>query len=143
MRDNVKARLSRDQIVGKRVCFVYRSEWDEDDDGYAGCTTFVELDDGLLFELSANTGKVLPIESIARTEVVLLKAEKKILEACAGKRVEEVVASELWPDIGLLLDDGTILFSGECDFRRVGPCVGDTRGPDDFRVSEFTPYWPQ
>ena len=77
MRDNENLTLSRDEIVGKRICFVYRSEWDEDDDGYAGCATFVELDDGLLFELSPSTGRVLPIESVTRAEVVLFKAEKK------------------------------------------------------------------
>ena len=111
MSDIESKSLCRDDIVGKPIRCVYRSEWDEDDDGFAGCAVFVELPDGVVFELQGvDYGDVVPVLRVDRGTVKLIKVESAVLGECRGKTIDEVVASELWPAIGVRLRDDTVLF---------------------------------
>ena len=136
--------LTRRDIVGRRIRCVYRSRGFTDDEGYWGCVVYVELDSGVILALDSEVkpGEVRPIDEVDPTSVALIRVDEGILTTCAERTVAEVIVSEFWLGIALLLDDGHVLFLGECDFRRVGPCVSDSRSGSDFRVSEFRPYWP-
>jgi hypothetical protein len=135
--------LIRADIVGHMVASVYRSDWDEDPDGYAGCSVFVELTDGVVFELQANASieSVVPINRLEAPQSKLFGVDEAVALRCRGKTIRDVVVSEYWCGIGLLFEDGDLLFTGETVARRVGPCVANSRTTADFRVSEFRSYW--
>lgn len=133
--------LLRGDIVGKCVRQVYREEWFEDDEGYAGSGSYVELENGVTFELQSYAQLGDPLKALSRQEVQLIAEDDRVTEVSVGQRIQEVVAGEYWPGVGVLLENGYIIFTGECDFRRVGTCVADSRSATDFRVEEFAPYW--
>lgn len=135
--------LARSDIIGKVVRRVYRSAWLEDDDGYAGCAVFVELADGTLFELQGvDFGDVEPIRRLDPTKTQMIAVDEHTAERCCGKTAIEVLASDQWPTIGLLLSDGKLLItSDDCSPRRVGPCVLDVGSV--YKENDYVPYWCQ
>ncbi len=135
--------LARSDIVGKTVRRVYRSDWNEDDDGYAGCTVFVELADGIVFELQGvDFGAVEPIRRLDPRATRLIPVDKRLGKQCSGRVVVEVLASDQWCAIGLLLSGGKLLLiSDDCTPRRVGPCVLDVGTV--YKDGDYVPYWSQ
>lgn len=140
---NQSQTISRNEIVGMMVRKVLRSEWDEDSDGYAGCAVFVELNDGTIFELQGvDFGSVEPIRRLNPIGMNLFIADAGVNEQCQGRIVVEVLASEQWPSIGLLLSGGKLLIvSDDCSPRRVGPCVIDEN--HIYKDGDYVSYWEQ
>ncbi len=118
--------LRRSDIVGKTVRRVYRSEWNEDDEGYAGCTVFVELTDGIFFEFQGvDYGVVEPIRRLDPRAQRLVAIDKRLGKQCSGTIVAEVLASDQWCAIGLLLSGGKLLIISTIAVLPCGPvCVG-------------------
>lgn len=134
--------LDRFDIVGRPIEAVYRSLWDEDPDGFAGCTGFVELKDGKIFELQGvDFGEFRPIILLDKLNPEMTLRDLETTESCKGKTILEVVACDQWPSIGLELTDSTYLAIVEREFRRVGPCFLDSANPRENRIGQPVRYW--
>lgn len=133
--------LRREDIVGRRIKRVLCSAWDEDPDGFAACLVYVELTGGVLFELQGvDFGDVETIWRLDARKLDLRLPDRWISKECVGVRVREVVASEFWHTIGLLLEDDKLLIvSEDCSPKRVGPCVH--RIGEAYTYEDFVEYW--
>lgn len=144
MQSENKRVLQREDIVGNEILNVFRSEWECDPDGYCGAACYIEMKNEFLFELvGIDIGTIEPIRELNRADIVLIDTDDWIRKPCIGQTIVEVVASEYWAFIGLLLSNQWILYIDQCGIKSVGPCVGDTRGTDAWRVEDYMPYWSE
>jgi hypothetical protein len=139
-----KKNLQRGDIVGKQVKFIYRSPWYVEEDGFGGCTTLVELNDGIVFELQ-NGSFDQPILQVRPDKSKYSRCSEPYLEACIGKGIVEVVTCDCWPSFGLLLSNDYLLY--QSDFPNadrtgallIGP-YADALG-QTYDRSDIMPYW--
>lgn len=139
--------LQRDDIVGKRIKAIYQSPWYIEADGFGGCRTYVELDDGIAFGLlSQELGIIHPIIRVNLSDVNTMPTEQDVSQ-CIDRSVLEVLVSWYWPGMGLLLSGDLFLYCS--DFPNacrsgallIGPYaepVGQT-----YQLTEVMPYWQQ
>jgi hypothetical protein len=130
--------LQREDIVGKRVVGVLQSPWSSFSD-ISACDVYVLLDNGVLFALASPEAttlsvSVVPLDSLQPADL------SNSPPPCIGEVVEEVLVSDCWPLIGLLLSSNRFLYCSD-DFspKTVGAClahVGGRYGCDDVR-----PFW--
>ena len=136
--------LTRGDIVGKKIADVLTGPIDADPDGFSGCEAFVRLEDGTVFELiwggppgsdfcEANEHRV------AHTHHFAVLGDDR---GCTGDTILEVVRSECWPSIGLVLASGRFLMQADIfSPRNVRPClslIGEQYSTDDVE-----PFWGQ
>jgi hypothetical protein len=134
----MSASLHREDIIGKRIVGVLQSSWSSTGD-VSACDVYVFLDNGVLFELASPEAaqlspSVVPLDSL-RPAVFSNEPQP-----CTGEVVEEVIVSDYWPLVGLLLSSNRFLYcSDDYSPRSVGAClapVGELYGWDDVR-----PFW--
>ncbi|QDT70232.1 hypothetical protein MalM25_31780 [Planctomycetes bacterium MalM25] len=142
-----ESQLLRDDIVGQQIAGIYRTPWETEPDGFGGCTTYVVIESGVAFSLSSayydSREPIIAVDSVS-SEATLC-GEKYLLQ-CSGATINEVLVSEYWPGLGLLLSNSMLLY--ETDFPSpvcsgalvIGPYadkVGQT-----YEMDEVEPYWP-
>ena len=128
--------LRREDIVGKRITGVFQSLWSVSGD-YSACEVYVLLDNGVLFVL--DTPEAVKISRSAVSQDSLRPAEFSYAsQPCIGEVVQEVLVSDYWPSIGLLLSSNRFLYcSDDYSPKSVGAClapVGGRYGEDDLRT---------
>jgi hypothetical protein len=104
--------LRRDDIVGKRIARILRSDW-RSHDALTYCEGFVELEGGsaLQFVWFGEDDSPTPVYHIDLTNAALVVADPEVLE-CKGEIIKEVVTNG-WPTFGLLLESSRILVMGD------------------------------
>jgi hypothetical protein len=136
--------LLRADIVGKRVVNILEGPCQIDDDGYGASDVFVELDGEILFVLGwsddINPPPIAQAAASVRSDLRL--APEHFRRAAIGKTIVEVVCSEQWPGMGLLLEgDMLVCCYTAIDPYIVGSCV-DTLGAF-FSREDLVTYWGQ
>ena len=128
--------LQREDVVGKRIVGVFQSPWSVSGD-YSACEVYVLLDNGVLFVL--DTPESVKISRSAVSQDSLRPAEFNYApQPCIGEVVQEVLVSDYWPSIGLLLSSNRFWYcSDDYSPKSVGPClspVGESYEWDDVRT---------
>lgn len=130
-------KLERQDIVGHKIIQVHQTPW-VTLDGFDVCRGFVTLDNGLTFEIiSEDTDESHPLDS---WEIVSDWIQVEFFPDCRGEEVAEVVASDYWPSIGLLLSSDFLLFiCDEYPVPRVGLQISLLG--EKYKEDEVRPYW--
>ena len=137
--------LQRHDIVGRSIVNIYESPWDVDADGFGSCSTYVKLEGGVAFELQSQDIGSFPIIAVVLDNTECQISEEPYLRERVGKVVVEVLSSEYWPGLGLLLSDNYFLYqrdfpntsrSGALLIAGYSDRVGDT-----YQLSDTIPYW--
>lgn len=124
--------LSRSDIVAQKVVQVWQTPWAVKD-GWSSCRTFVELSNGVSFELVGQESLQEPPPPIYRIELhrlgEIIPAQYVEGAYCNGRSVCEVVETDMWPTLGLLLSSR--------DFLLATAYTDGVFGPALFTVGEF------
>ncbi len=145
MTESRRSFLTRDDIVGKRIRRVYRSEWMDDTiKHFTWSEVFIELDDGIIFCLEPLIDPFcsIPIPKINRSERKLVPADEEVNRECRERIIVEAVVG-LAMGFGLLLDGGYILYAGTTPSGRIGPVVKHVSS-EDVAIEDYEIYkWPK
>ncbi|MBX9652691.1 hypothetical protein K2Y11_03640 [bacterium] len=116
--------LNREDIVGKRIKNIYHAEWNLDPDGCGYLPTYIELEDGILFELqSLISDGVEPIIKVDINSVDVHSTEDIGLKGCVGAIILEVLAPTYWPTLAIQTSNNLII--SNTTFVRLGAwCMG-------------------
>ena len=137
------SQLNRDDIVGKRIARVLRTPGLVDG-MFSGCSVFVSLESGVTFELVAQG--VDPPQSVTAVDPATLKLVPAVfppeVRNCIGEQVIEVLVSDYWPTIGILLESGRFLLNSDnYSPMNVQPCL--TPVGEFYDMQDARPYWDQ
>jgi hypothetical protein len=92
-------------------------------------------------------GLVAPILRLTVAEHSVALTTDKDLLACIGKAIVEVLASEMWPGLGLLIEGNTVIWKYAFQHGGgwlVGPTVTQLCDPRNFfGPDDVVPYWDQ
>jgi hypothetical protein len=133
--------LRPDDIRGQRIVAVLQDQTDADPDGFSACSVFVELANGVLFALDPPDIQESELKALCRDELSRLTPAEigGSDDTCVGDTIRDVVRSDFWASIGLILDSGRFLYmSDHCSWHHVGACctrIGERYGMDG--VSSF------
>ena len=130
-------RLSRSEIVGQSISRVYAGRTaDFGDVSVSLC--FVELSDGSLFELPSEEADEHVCIHRLRVLPEGCQSPPEINDQCVGRTVLEVVSSDQWPSVGLLLGGNVLLYcSDDASPRHVKPTTSMLG--DFYDSSDITP----
>ena len=141
-----KSTLQREDIVGQQIRCIYQSPWEADDDGFGGCSAYIELEDGDVFELLYHDiDLVVPIENVSLGGLNVAMVSDSYLTMCFGKQIREVLKSEYWPTFGLLLESNIFLYTR--DFPNINRSGALLIGPyadkvgEQYSTEDVAPYW--
>lgn len=131
------ATLRRDQIVGQRIRALLVTP-EQEIEGVSVAAVFVLLENGNIFELqSVDPLEELPIESVPVSSKNLYGVQED--KSANGDVIKDVVASEYWPTIGLLLESNRFVFVSDVEHRRVGLAIIDVGSRHD--IADVITYW--
>ncbi len=103
--------LTRPDIVGRRILAVLQTPWNwAPKYDVSLCRAFVRLDSGVTFELSDDDAPLheLPAEDAMNQELFDFQFPAHC-RSCVGESIDDVVVSDYWPTIGLLLSSQRFL----------------------------------
>ena len=139
--------LLRDDIIDKKILHIWQTPWkiyqEEQDSLYfvEYCSTYVELDDGTIFEIQwQDTYEELPIKKCMKVEKDWLEIEDEtIRKNCYETNIIEVLTSEYIPTFCLLLNNNYILYASDYGPNQTGPLTSKigVRYPLEY----FATYW--
>lgn len=99
-------------IVGNRIVRVMQTPWHQIDD-VTLCQVYIVLDSGLVFELTPpEDGLARDLGGASVNTARLIDVDFGGSVTCNGDIVLDVLRSEYWPTIGLLLSSGRYLHCG-------------------------------
>lgn len=107
------SRLSKRDIVGNVIVGIYRSAYTVEADGFGGCEAYISLQNGATLVLeSLERSELLPPRGIDLASANIEPCGDARVAACVGDKIIDVLVSEFWPSIGLLLESDHFLFLG-------------------------------
>jgi hypothetical protein len=134
-------KLTRADVVGRRIEGIYQTPFLVDPDGHGGCRVFVKLDTNVSFELEcADLRERLFLMEIDLSDTTAFRISSDSINKCIGDTIDDVVQSEYWPSIGLSTSNGFFVYLAPMpnpDFSGgflTGPCVepiNSSYGPKD------------
>ena len=138
--------LKRDDIVGKRIAALLQTPWKVFGPSpmIRVCRVFVQLESGTVFELQQRDPfEEVPISGVNLGEYSLIPCDAGASAGsptCVGDEVVEVLTSNYWPSLGLLLRSQQFLFCSD-DSRPfcVGACVLPVGGR--YQLCDVATYW--
>lgn len=129
------APLSRHDIVGHRVARVLQTPWQRFDETVAA-RFFVLLETGTLIELTGDDGPLVAAR-VNRSQLIDVDFDGR--ESCDGDIVWEVLDSDYWPGVGLLLSSRRYLHCGS-DIPYVFHACLSAVG-EQYDESDCRPHW--
>ena len=127
--------LSRHDVVGHRIARVLQTPWQQMDEMVVA-RFFVLLETGILLELAGDDGPL----TAANISISGLNDVDFGGESCNGDVVFEVLDSDYWPGVGLLLSSRRYLHCG-ADIPFVFQACLSTVG-EAYSESDCRPHWP-
>lgn len=105
--------LCKSEVVGHKIARVLQAPWQQNRE-VVQAQFYVLLDTGLVFELSGGNGLNAPLYStrISLRRLVDIDFADLGAEPCVGDIVLDVLESDYWPGIGLLLSSQRFLHCG-------------------------------
>ncbi len=139
--------LRRNDIVGKSIKNIYQAPWDIAADGFGSRETYIQLQDGIAFELRSQDLGIHPILAIDLSTIDCSADTEITLSRCIGCALIEVLVSHYWPGIGALLSNDFFIYQRDFlnpnDSR--GLLIGGyaERVGERFSLNDVIPYWEQ
>ena len=135
--------LQRSDIVGRKISKVWQSPWQRMDEINV-CSVFVELDNGVCFELQCQDPfKEFPIPQVDPSKMTVVPAEVGRFggtqDCWIGDTIAEVVACRRWPSFGLLLLNSGFLLVSDWGPTVVGAVLSPVGV--QYRLSDVATYW--
>jgi hypothetical protein len=132
--------LFQTDIVGHQIAEVLQTDWALID-GIDVCSTFVRLDTGVVFELPWYGGSPLMILPLDTPPDGLPPVEfAEVTSACVGAKIIDIVTSDYWPTVGLLLSTGYFLLCKDRSPWMFGPIVAKVGDFYDLGETQSAPF---
>lgn len=133
--------ITPEEIRGHAIRHIWNSPG-KSFQGYWAARAVVELDSGLRFELRAqHPDDRTPLAAFAESLDGWSKAQLRQSQGfSADQRIADVVTSECWPSIGLLLDSGALIYESP-DFGSHAIVLCMTKLGEVYTADEVRPFW--
>lgn len=134
----MKTTLSKSDIDGQRIRQILQTPF-ENIDGVTVCQLFVELDNGILFQLVSedeleDTGL---LQTISRKHLIPVQFPKGTPDG-VGETIRTLVVSQLLPTIGVQISNNHILSFLSSGPNYVGPFISEI---EPHFTGEIFSYW--